>query len=663
MKKLVFMFVLTSFAVLPTAALASDDIYSGVTLGENSAQLSTAATDPYRNTTENHGTVLGSQKNVYTGKVLGTKAQYKKKNLYDTSLTHALKAEDEDRVRMLTYTSGIDVNQRNYAGLTPLAIASEKGPLSVVKMLVRKGADVNMRSSYGITPLITATAAQQVDIAKYLISQGADATLEDEFGRSPLIYAMDFDNPQMVAVLSKKNKGAANSVDASFNTPLLYSVKKGHLQNVKTLLSNGANADYRNPKTGLFPLAVAAAENYPDIIKALVKTGKANPDLTDFSGRTPLFFAIENGNTDSVKTLLDVGANVNAQDIVGVTPLMRAVAKGNQDIVNLLLKQKKILPNLQDAQGRTALMYSAYAPNTLGAQALLAKGSEIDVDDDLGNTALLNAIQAQNDDMALFFIQQDADLAHINHQGQDAWTLAVAFMPDSKTTAELKKLNLNNPRQRQAIQEAYNAQKVQRLEKELAADDAAAQTVQQKQEPAGYLEEEVSEEVVIGLPVVTAVNQQAQAEAQKAIEAQKQLQAQQQARLQQAQLEARYKAQAEEQEILAAKQKLQAQPEQQVAAVKVQAEEQVAAVQEQAQEQAQAVQTKLDKKALKEQQKAAKAQKKAEEKAAKAKKKAKAEALKAAQQFEKAQQAANEAAAAANEAAYQAVDDSIELID
>ena len=204
MKKLVFMFALTSFAVLPAGA-QTDNSYSGKTLGQDTAQLSAAATALDASDTVYRGNTLGSQEVVYRGRVLGAKKDtYKKKYVYDTSLTHALKVQDEDRVRMLTHTSGLDVNQRNYAGLTPLAIASERGPLSVVKMLVSRGADVNMRSSYGITPLITATAAQNVDIAKYLISKGADASLEDDFGRSPLIYAMDFDNPQMVSVLSKR---------------------------------------------------------------------------------------------------------------------------------------------------------------------------------------------------------------------------------------------------------------------------------------------------------------------------------------------------------------------------------------------------------------------------------------------------------------------------
>jgi len=638
MKKLVFMFALTSFAALPAAA-ADENQYSGVTLGQDSAVLSAATTESYRNPTANHGVTLGEKKATYKGTVLGSaKPQAKKKYVYDTSLTHAIKMGNEDRVRMLTYTSGIDVNQRNYAGLTPLTIAAEKGPLSIVKMLVNKGADVNMRSSYGITPLIAATAAQNVDIAKYLVSKGADASLKDEFDRSPLIYAMDYDNPKMISVLSKNNEEACNAVDASLNTPLLYTVKKGNLQNVKTLVGNGANADYRNPNTGLFPLAVASAEDYPEIIKVLVRNGKANTDLTDLSGRTALFFAIENGHLNSAKALLDLGANPNAQDIVGVTPLMRAVAKGDQDMINLLLKQRNIDMTLKDAQGRTALMYSAYAPNVTGAEILLDRGMNMDAQDDLGNTALLNAIQAQNDQVALYFLNQGADISKINHQYQDAWTLAEAFLPNSETAKELQQHH--KELYQQALQnEAAALSKMQQLESELAKDNQRVQKMQQqaKEQAAQqqeYLEDQVSQEVTIGLPVVTAANDQAQQELQvTSDDPEAVLDALQQdtyKRSEQAKQKAEAKAQAQ---------------------------------QEKLDKKAKAQQEKAEKKAQKEQQKLAKAQKKAEEKAAKAKKKAKAEALKAAQQFEKAQQAAEEAAAAANEAAYQAVDDTIEMVD
>ena len=163
MKKLAFMFVLVSFAALPAAAQQTNNSsYSGVTLGKDSAKLSAATTAAYRNETEYHGTTLGDAQPTYHGSTLGRAVQHRKKYVYDTSLTHALKIDDEDRVRTLTYTN-IDVNEYNYAGLTPLAIAAERGPLSVVKMLVQKGADVNKRSSYGVTPLITATAAQNTD--------------------------------------------------------------------------------------------------------------------------------------------------------------------------------------------------------------------------------------------------------------------------------------------------------------------------------------------------------------------------------------------------------------------------------------------------------------------------------------------------------------------
>ena len=54
-------------------------------------------------------------------------------------------------------------------------------------------------------------------------------------------------------------------------------------------------------------LLSAAQKGHAAVVKLLLETGKANPDLTDWSGRTPLSWAAENGHEVVVKLLLETG--------------------------------------------------------------------------------------------------------------------------------------------------------------------------------------------------------------------------------------------------------------------------------------------------------------------------------------------------------------------
>ena len=53
---------------------------------------------------------------------------------------------------------------------------------------------------------------------------------------------------------------------------------------------------------------------------------------------TPLHFAVDRGEVDIVKQLLDSGAEVNAQDSSGETPLMLAVTCEHLELVRILLE-------------------------------------------------------------------------------------------------------------------------------------------------------------------------------------------------------------------------------------------------------------------------------------------------------------------------------------
>jgi ankyrin repeat protein len=77
-----------------------------------------------------------------------------------------------------------------------------------------------------------------------------------------------------------------------------------------------------------------------ELLKSLMNKAKTllNKDVNarDECGRTALMRAAHHGSANNVKTLLDMGADVNACDLWEVTALIMATAQGRDDIVLLL---------------------------------------------------------------------------------------------------------------------------------------------------------------------------------------------------------------------------------------------------------------------------------------------------------------------------------------
>ncbi len=461
--------VVFSFIALPLLAQESATqayIQQQRTLAIQAAQNNNIPGDIYR------GSVFGAEQKKYPSTTLGERPLLKTKKVYDTSLMRAVKADDEDSVRTLLY-SHVDANERNYAGVTPLSVAAEKGNLAIVKLLVNVGgADVNLSSSFGVTPLIAASAAGHTDVVKFLIDNGANSTVSDNMGKDPLAYAALAENPEMVNILSKKNQTGINLPDSTGMTPLLHAAQKGYTEQAKVLLKNGADPNYRIPSSGLSPLAAAVAEGHDDIVQLLLQKYKADPDIPDAQGRTPLMYAIEHDQDEAVRLLLKQKADVNATDNHGMTPLMYAVAKDNLNILNRLFRQKTIRLHQPDDLNRTPLFYSIYAPTTQSAHQLLLRGADINHVDLQGNTPLMAAILAQDDQKALFFLShEECNIGAINRQGENAFTLAGKKLPGSMTQGVLR-VKLQGVQQQTLQEQAARLAEVRNLEQQLAQEEA-----------------------------------------------------------------------------------------------------------------------------------------------------------------------------------------------
>jgi uncharacterized protein len=85
----------------------------------------------------------------------------------DLHLIEAVKVGDPTLIQQIL-ASGVDVNQTDEQGWTPLNWAAGKGDINAVSLLVEKGADVAKVGRDQRTPYMIALAAGRVDVVRYL---------------------------------------------------------------------------------------------------------------------------------------------------------------------------------------------------------------------------------------------------------------------------------------------------------------------------------------------------------------------------------------------------------------------------------------------------------------------------------------------------------------
>lgn len=174
----------------------------------------------------------------------------------------------------------------------------------------------------------------------------------------------------------------------------------------------------------LLRVAVKESPN-ADTIKALLALG-ANVNAERRDGRTALTAAADGGPLDVVKALLDAGANVNAKNRhTGWTVLMFALKEANPDVVRLLLNSGADVA-AENSDGQTPLAFAVLqGASTNVLKMLLDAGADIEARDGDDNTPLILAAQyTSNPDVLLVLLDAGADAGARNAAGLTALDLA-----------------------------------------------------------------------------------------------------------------------------------------------------------------------------------------------------------------------------------------------
>jgi ankyrin repeat protein len=360
----------------------------------------------------------------------------------ETPIVQAILRNDLALVKKLL-TEGADLNPTDWDEDPPLVAAVYRGNLEMIQCLIAAGADVNrIGLNVDARPISMAIKQHRPDLVKMLLDAGASPEGGD-MSYTGLVVAIGANSPPIVKILLEAGANPNAEMEDDYRA-IMHAARKGNLEIVKLLVEYGADvnawsqgdtaimiaayAAHQEIYDYLYPLldeevrAYADEDGQKEIAKAIKrKTREANkineklgdlalygktnrvkqllaegadPNAITKNGKTPLIYAAMYGHKATITELLNAGADPNLggeqEYEEGQTALMQIASSffiDNRAALIKFLIDRGADPNIQDAQGQTALMIAG--ENADAVKALLDCGADPDLRDKDGNTAMM----------------------------------------------------------------------------------------------------------------------------------------------------------------------------------------------------------------------------------------------------------------------------------
>lgn len=279
---------------------------------------------------------------------------------------------------------GADVNSTGGWMYSPLHIAAEHGSAELVKLLLSKD-DTNVDifwEEHG-TPLSVAILHEHETVVGILLQRGADLNIPLD-GETAVQLAVRTGDSGVVETLLEKRLEKFQVVQG-LEDALWAAVRKDMPQAVKALLAERSKDPSSTPDTiiqGWTILTYAIYWDSDDVIGYLLDNPEqhdANIDHHNDAGNAPLHMAIEKGADELLGQLLDHKAEPNICDRVGRTPLMLSAKKADLDVMDMLISKGGNVFS-KDLRLRDALYWACLSQSSDAVTKIVAvmqnKGSE-----------------------------------------------------------------------------------------------------------------------------------------------------------------------------------------------------------------------------------------------------------------------------------------------
>lgn len=271
-------------------------------------------------------------------------------------------------MKVISLTDGKSlIGARNLAGKTALHIAANQGNLKFIQMLLSYGIDVNETDEIGQSPLVYAINGNKLEAVKYLVEQNASVIQQDMYGKTPLHFAVQNKNIECVKILQRAG-GKIMTKDSDGITPLTEAFKQS-INMIDAVIGQGKNIQ---DSDGQSPLHIAVIENISkDKLEFLLSKNfyinKRNKD-----GNTCLLLAIQLKRSELILPLLKEDADPFITNNKGESPLSEVLMNSNE----YLHIFSKNIRDMSDAMEETILHYAARLSTPETVKELLKLGHD-----------------------------------------------------------------------------------------------------------------------------------------------------------------------------------------------------------------------------------------------------------------------------------------------
>jgi len=259
--------------------------------------------------------------------------------------------------------------QRDATGRTPLRIAVDRHDLATAFLLLDKGADPNAVDSSGVCILGSALAGGETAIVEHLLDKGAkadgkmpdgdgvlpwairegrlafvsrvfkagvDPHLKDQAG-NPLVHvAMQTGRRELLADLL--DRGAdGGCVDAKGESLLQRAMEREWLDLIPRLVKAGADPNAPD-SNGITPLEDSIRRRDLSLLGLFLSVG-GDPNLRNKAGDTAVHLVLNSKWPEARAVLAKAKADFNLPDSKGITPLGHALESNDLDLAEELIRE------------------------------------------------------------------------------------------------------------------------------------------------------------------------------------------------------------------------------------------------------------------------------------------------------------------------------------
>ena len=323
--------------------------------------------------------------------------------------------------------SSLNKMAENYEVYDSEIYAKRFGDKVIKELVLNYGKDINQTGEEDIGGLYQAIKHNNIKAVKFFIENNANVEIATFDGTTPLVLAIEENKPKIVELLIKEGKAniygsyAGEEID---KYPIYCAVKNKNLNMIKILLNNNFDLK-REPSI----LSYAIENGDENIIKYLVEKG-SDVDYTSINGMSVLYDAVLILNPKLVEYLLEKGAsieNAGETDIYGNIITAAAGSKFNNSNDKFPVDLEALEKSAENSAKIMETIISKADKNSINFTLIDNK------------TPLIIAVGNSYLETAKILIENGADVNAVDFEGWSALSYAV-----NNGDIEIAKLLLTN---------------------------------------------------------------------------------------------------------------------------------------------------------------------------------------------------------------------------